>query len=68
MDLVTLALAKKASKNYTDTVINGMAKSLIYKGAVDYYDDLPSNAELGDCYTVRYKGNSGTELFGAEYV
>ena len=68
MDVVTLALAKKSAKKYVDEVIDGMARSLIYRGAVDYYKDLPSNADLGECYTVRYKGESGTEVSGAEYV
>ena len=68
MDVVTLALAKKGAKQYTDTVINNLPKGVVYKGSVNYYNDLPNNANLGDCYTVLYTGTSGTTAFGAEYV
>ena len=68
MDLVTLALAKKSAKQYTDDVIEGLGKGITYKGAVSYYNDLPNNASLGDCYSVLYKGTSGTETSGAEYI
>lgn len=68
MDIVTLALAKKSAKQYTDDVIEGLGKGIIYKGAVSYYNDLPNNASIGDCYSVLYKGTSGTESSGLEYV
>ena len=68
MDVVTLALAKKGAKSYTDTVINNLPKGVVYRGSVNYYADLPSTAALGDCYTVAYKGTTGTEPYGAEYV
>lgn len=68
MDIVTLALAKKSAKQYTDDAIEGLGKGIIYKGAVNYYNDLPNNASIGDCYSVLYKGTSGMESFGAEYV
>ena len=68
MDIVTLTLAKKGAKKYTDEVIEGLGKGIVYKGAVDYYNDLPNNASLGDCYSVLYKGTSGTESSGLEYV
>lgn len=68
MDVVTLALAKKSAKSYTDTVINNLPKGVVYRGSVNYYADLPSAAALGDCYTVVYKGTTGTEPYGAEYV
>ena len=68
MDVVTLALAKKGAKSYTDTVINNLPKGVVYRGSVNYYADLPNTAELGDCYTVVYKGATGTESSGAEYV
>ena len=63
MDVVTLALAKKGAKQYTDTVINNLPKGVVYKGSVNYYNDLPNNANLGDCYTVLYTGTSGTTAF-----
>lgn len=68
MDLVTLTLAKKGAKQYTDDAIEGLGKGIIYKGAVNYYNDLPNNASIGDCYSILYKGTSGTESSGLEYV
>lgn len=68
MDLVTLALAKKGAKQYTDTAIINLPKGVVYKGSVDYYTNLPGDASLGDCYSVMYKGTSGTTAYGAEYV
>lgn len=69
MDIVTLALALKKAKGYTDTAISQLPKGVSYKGSVDYYNDLPSSSvEVGDCYTVKYKGTSGTDPDGTEYV
>ena len=68
MDIVTLALAKKGAKQYTDTVIGNLPKGIVYKGSVSYYSDLPNDAEIGDCYTVTYEGSTGTTPSGAEYV
>lgn len=68
MDLVTLSLAKKNTKQYVDDVIEGLGKGIIYKGAVNYYNNLPNNATSGDCYSVLYKGNSGNVSSGIEYV
>lgn len=68
MDIVTLTLAKKGAKEYTDSVVEGLGKGIVYKGAVDYYNSLPSSASEGDAYTVRYKGTSGTVAFNAEFV
>ena len=62
-------LGKSWAKSYTDSAVASIPKALTYKGAVDYYDDLPSaNVVEGDTYTVRYEGNSGTKLSGAEYA
>lgn len=44
------------------------AMGIRYCGEVDYYADLPSDAEIGDAYTVKYAGSSGTTLDGTEYV
>ena len=68
MDIVTLALAKNNTKQYVDQVIEGIGKGITYKGAVNYYNDLPNNAELGDCYTVLYEGDSGNIPLGSEYA
>ena len=68
MDVVTLALAKKGAKQYTDEAIEALGKGISYKGAVNYYADLPNNAAIGDCYSVLYKGTSGSVSSGAEYI
>lgn len=39
-----------------------------YKGAVNYYANLPTDAEEGDAYTVKYAGSTGTVPDGTEYV
>lgn len=44
------------------------ALGIKYRGAVDYYADLPLDAEIGDAYTVKYSGDSGTTPDGTEYV
>lgn len=68
MDIVTLTLAKKGAKKYTDEAIAGLGKGIVYKGAVSYYNDLPNNPTEGDCYTVLYKGTTGTATYNMEYV
>lgn len=50
------------------TQIDSAAAGLKYKGAVNYYSNLPNNAEEGDAYTVLYAGSSGTVADGTEYV
>lgn len=40
-----------------------------YKGEVNYYSNLPASGnEIGDAYTVKYAGSSGTTPDGTEYV
>lgn len=40
-----------------------------YKGEVNYYSNLPSSGnQIGDAYTVKYAGSSGTTPDGTEYV
>ena len=51
-----------------NNAIASLPRGLIYKGAVDYYSNLPASPEVGDCYTVRYKGDSGTTPSGKEYA
>lgn len=68
MDIVTLALAKKGAKQYTDTAINNLPKGVVYRGSVNYFKDLPNNAEIGECYSVLYDGETGTKPLGVEYV
>lgn len=45
-----------------------LPKGINFKGAVDYVNSLPPNAELGDTYTVKYHGTSGTVPYGAEFA
>lgn len=68
MDVVTLALAKKGAKQYTDTAINNLPKGVVYRGSVNYFKDLPNDAEIGECYSVLYEGETGSKPLGIEYV
>ena len=68
MDIITYSLCNKKAKQYTDDAIEGLGKGIIYKGAVSYYNNLPNNASIGDCYSILYKGTSGAESSGLEYV
>lgn len=87
MDIVTYVLAKKAAGTSAEalarigvaeqkidkleTTVEGLKNGIKYKGAVNYFKDLPSDLtakQAGYCYTVKYKGNSGARLSGKEYV
>lgn len=68
LSIETLALAKKYAKSYTDSSVSQLPKGFVYKGAVNYYSNLPNNAEIGDTYTVKYAGSSGTDPDGFEYA
>lgn len=53
MDVVTLILALKKSKKYTDNAIAAIAKGMTYKGSVATVADLPLTGNTkGDVYTV----------------
>lgn len=54
-------------KDHSDK-IDAASLGIKYKGEVNYYADLPNNAEIGDAYTVKYAGSSGTTPDGTEYV
>jgi hypothetical protein len=54
-------------KDHSDK-IDAAALGIKYKGEVNYYADLPNSAEIGDAYTVKYAGSSGTTPDGTEYV
>lgn len=54
-------------KDHSDK-IDAAALGIKYKGEVNYYADLPNDAEIGDAYTVKYAGSSGTTPDGTEYV
>lgn len=70
-DIIARALAIKAEEkaDLANSKIDSLPKGLVYKGAVNYYNQLPSsNQSIGDTYTVVYVGTSGTEEDGSEYV
>lgn len=67
MDILTYIMAKNNASSMIQSAISGLPRGIVYRGAVSYYNDLPNTAEVGDCYTIRYKDNSN-ESNGAEYV
>lgn len=68
MDIVTLGAALNGSKVYTDQVTQSLMGGVHYRGSVNYYADLPNNAQEGDSYTVKYAGTSGGIVDGTEYT
>lgn len=66
--LLAKTMATSAAKAYTDNKTAALMGGVRYKGSVSYYDDLPSDAEEGDAYTVKYAGTSGSNPDGTEYV
>ena len=68
-DIIAQGMAGSAMKAVQQAInrIEGLPAGVIYKGSVDYYNNLPANPTLGEAYTVKYTGTSGTILFGAEY-
>lgn len=52
-----------------DTIIDTAKLGIHYKGEVNYYSNLPTTGvAIGDAYTVKYAGSSGTTPDGTEYV
>ena len=68
IDIETLALAKQFAKAYADSSVEGLTGGVSWKGAVPYYDDLPSSPSKGDAYTIVYQGSSGTTPDGRMFV
>lgn len=67
--LLFYQLALKRAKSYADKLFGKVPTGgLIWRGAVNYYADLPTKVEVGDCYTVKYLGASGTDVEGIEYA
>lgn len=64
MDIITYAMAKS---NATE-LIEALPKGIVYRGAVNYVNNLPNNADVGDAYTVMYTGSSGTNPDGREFA
>lgn len=69
-DIITrgLAINADAKAETANRRIDDLSRGIIYKGAVNYYKNLPNDAKLGDTYTVKYRGESGMETDGSEYV
>lgn len=61
-------MTDEAIENAIATAINLIPKGLVYRGAYNYFSELPTNAKEGEVYTVKYKGTSGTEPGGNEYA
>lgn len=68
MDVITLGAALNGSKKYTDSSVQALMGGVHYKGEVNYYNNLPNDAQEGDTYTVKYLGTSGSDPDGGEYV
>ena len=68
MDIVTLGAALHGAKSYTDATIAPLLGGVHYRGSVNYASNLPASPAEGDAYTVKYKGTTGTDPDGAEYV
>ena len=68
MDAVTYILCKSSAKKYTDQVAQSLMGGVHYRGSVNYYADLPNDAQEGDSYTVKYAGTSGSIADGTEYT
>lgn len=67
--LLFYQLALKKAKSYADKLFGKVPTGgLFWHGAVNYYTDLPTKVEVGDCYTVKYLGDSGTDVGGIEYA
>lgn len=58
------AAAAQRANDRLDVLPNGMN----YIGSVTYFKDLPNDASIGDVYTVKYAGESGSTPDGREYV
>lgn len=69
-DIIARGMAANAKgiADIANAKADAFANGLKYQGAVDYYGDLPNNASVGDVYTVKYRGSSGTTASGVEYV
>lgn len=61
-------LSKKYAKKYADKLLGSVAQGFNWKGAVNYESDLPTSAAMGDSYTVKYQGISGTTVKGSDFA
>lgn len=65
---IGISAALSAAKTYTDEVFAAFPDGTRYLGSVNYYLNLPDDAEIGDTYTVKYTGTTGTSPSGIKYV
>ena len=70
VDIVARGMAANAGTKVDETAqkIDAFTQGFSFKGEVDYYSDLPNDAEVGDLYIVKYQGSSGTEPDGNQYA
>ena len=70
VDIIAWGIAAAAAESAAEANkrIDELGEGTRYKGAVNYYSDLPANPEVGDIYTVKYKGSSGSETLNAMYI
>lgn len=68
-DIIAQGMAAAANKKASLALekVEGVTSGIKYIGEVDYYENLPSNPNLGDGYTVKYK-TGGTNPDGREFV
>ena len=63
---ISSAFAK--AKAYTDNRVDAFPRGLVWKGEVDYFQNLPADPKEGDCYTVKFAGAGGSDSDGTEYA
>ena len=70
VDIIARGMAGGAAAvaNEAAAKVDSLSNGIKFKGSVDYYQDLPNDASIGDAYTVKYQGESGQVPSGAEYV
>ena len=68
MDIISYVMAKSASSAEIAAMIAALPKGIVYRGQVNYQINLPNNPEIGDAYTVKYQGTSGTVSDGREFI
>lgn len=65
---LTLGAARIDARRIVTETMAELPNGISYLGSVDYEKDLPENASVGDEYTVRYTGETGTERNGWKYL
>ena len=65
---MTLAAARIDARRIAQEAMAELPNGISYLGSVNYEKDLPEDAYVGDEYTVRYEGESGTERNGWKYL